>query len=307
MPPSATGALRAVLAGAEPERPPFMVWKHFYRDDPRHLADATVAFYRRHRPSAAKIMPDVPLLFADRVLTSWSQLAQLRNISSLGRADDYVAAVAHTRDQLEPDDVVVATVFSPLALLGMWCGPEIFPQMLQAPAAQVHALLAELADGTARLLAECSAAGADAAYYSCWGQDVIGADRYQEFGIPYDLAGLRGAATFEMRLLHLHGGRGIDIGTFARYPVHAVGWSEIDTGIPLVDGAKHLPGKVPMGGMNERPAADPETIRSTTREHLGSIAMALGSRFIAAPGCSLPDDLADDGIGALGSAATSCM
>lgn len=299
MPCTRDGSLRQLLVGANPGRPPVMLWKHFYTDDPRQLADATVSFYREHRLAAAKIMPDVPLLFADGVLSSWSQVAQLRHIGSLGRSEEYVQTVRHAREQLEPDDVLLVTVFSPLALLGMWCGPGAFTELLQAPPADVHAVLSDLADGTSRLLDACAAAGADGAYYSCWGQDVLGVDRYREFGVPYDLAGLRGAQAFEMRLLHLHGGRGIDLATYAGYPVHVIGWSELDTGIELVDGARALPGKIVMGGICERPTGTPDEMQSTTQTNLNRIANALSGKFIAAPGCSLPDDLDDPSLTAL--------
>jgi len=306
MPRTAQGSLRSLIAGTDPTRPPVMLWKHFYLDEPRKLADATVAFYREHHLAAAKIMPDIPLLFADGALASWTQVAQLRRITALGRADEYVATVRHTREQLEPEDVLLVTVFSPLALLGMWCGPDVFTELVGAPAAGVHAVLSELAEGTARLLGECAAAGADGVYYSCWGQDVLGVDSYREFGIPYDLAGLQGAGPLEMRLVHVHGGKGTDLSTYAGYPVNAVGWSELETGIALVDGARTLPGKIPMGGITERPPAAAPDAQSTTLAHLNDIAHTLGSRFIAAPGCSLPDDLDEAGLAALRDAASSC-
>ena len=300
------GSLRALLAGADPGRPPVMLWKHFYFDEPRRLAAATVAFYKEHKLAAAKVMPDIPLLFSDRALSSWSQVAQLRHISALGRADEYVQTVRLVRQELKASDVLLATVFSPLALLGMWCGPQGIADLVQAPPAAVHAVLAELADGTATLLGNCAAAGADGVYYSCWGQDLLGPAAYREFGVPYDLAGLRGAETLEIRLLHLHGGQGIELSSFAGYPVQAVGWSELETGIGLVEGSRQLPGKIPMGGICERPPTPAQQAQSTTLAHLNEVVTALGSRFIAAPGCSLPDDLDDAGLAALRAAAAAC-
>src|SRR3990170_1444037 len=48
--------LQAAVRGADIDRVPFAVWRHFYPDeaDPRALADATVAFTRRHQLDLVK-------------------------------------------------------------------------------------------------------------------------------------------------------------------------------------------------------------------------------------------------------------
>ncbi len=42
---------------------PVLYWKHFRQDSPRELARSTAEFYREHELAAAKLMPDIPVLF----------------------------------------------------------------------------------------------------------------------------------------------------------------------------------------------------------------------------------------------------
>lgn len=294
------GALHRLIAGAPPHSPAIMLWKHFYTDDPRELARHTVDFYHQYRLSMAKVMPDVPLLFDEGVLSSWKQVAHLRNVEQLGRATDYVATVRHTRAALEDEDVLMVTVFSPLTMLGIWCGADVFDDMSKSENRRAaHALLGSLTRGVRQMVADIVAAGADAVYFSSWGADVLDRAGYAEFGVPYDLGCLQGADDAQMRILHVHGARGIDLRSFDGYPVDAIGWSEVDTGISLVDGAAAIGGRVPMGGIDERPGEFADDVLSATREHLARINAQLDGRFIAAPGCSLPDTTSDEVMSAL--------
>ena len=192
--------LRALIRSEPLDRPPILLWKHFRIDEPYELARRTVRFYRAHRLAAAKLMPDIPLLFADGALSSWSQLAQLRRfgpIETVGRAAEYVRTVELVRRELDSDEVVLVTLFSPLALIGLWCGPVGLRELAEGERSVAHAVLWALAGVVNELAAACCAAGADGVYYSCWGQDVLSSDQYAELGVPYDLAGLRGATGAE--------------------------------------------------------------------------------------------------------------
>jgi hypothetical protein len=69
--PTPIRSIRALLRSGEVDRPPILLWKHFRSDDPRELAQRTVAFYRDYRLAAAKIMPDIPIVFRDHALSAW--------------------------------------------------------------------------------------------------------------------------------------------------------------------------------------------------------------------------------------------
>jgi len=291
--------LRSLIRSEPLDHPPVLLWKHLRIDEPRELARRTVRFYRDHQLAAAKLMPDIPLLFEDHALSSWSQVAQLRRfgpIESLGRAVEYVRTVELTRRALDADDVLLVTLFSPLALVGLWCGPAGLREMAEADRQVAHAVLWALAGVVRDLAAACCAAGADGVYYSCWGQDVLSPDQYAELGVPYDLAGLRGAAGAEFRLLHLHGAVNGGLERYASYPVQIVGWSEVESSVALIDGARMLEGKHVMGGIREDRSGPAD---EAARAHIDALVSALGTRFVIAPGCSLPDDTGDLALSSL--------
>lgn len=296
--PANATIVRALLRSDDSETP-VLLWKHFRSEDAGELARLTVAFFHEYRLAAAKIMPDIPVLFRDFSLSSWSQVAHLRRfgpIETVGRAPEYIRAVRLARSKLNDADLLLVTVFSPLALVALWCGPQALREMAGGNRAEAHSVLAALGGVVSSLAERCVAAGANGVYYSCWGQDVLSADEYREFGVPYDLAGLRGAEMADVRFLHVHGALNEGTERYADYPVEVVGWSEVDSRVSLSEGAQLLPNQLVMGGISERALAKPGV---DARRHIAQLVESLGPRFIAGPGCSLPDEIDAEGLAAL--------
>ncbi len=292
------GSLRALVRAEPLDGVPVLLWKHFRIDEPRQLARRTVDFYRRHRLSAAKIMPDIPLLFEDRSLSSWSQVAQLRRFGpavTTGRAAEYVRTVELVRRGAGPPghgaghDLLAAGVDRALVWSGRAArdgpgGSGGCPQRPLRPRRRGQWPGAGVCGGRRRrhLLL-------------LLGQDVLSAEEYSELGVPYDLAGLRGAAAAEFRLLHLHG-RVDDVERYAGYPVQVAGWSEVESPLSLEDGARSLPGKFIMGGIAENRSGPAD---EATTARVAALAERFGPRFVLAPGCSLPDGTGDDALASL--------
>ncbi|MGH7612047.1 MAG: uroporphyrinogen decarboxylase family protein [Candidatus Dormibacteria bacterium] len=267
-----------------------MLWKHFRRDQPEELARLTADFYRHYRLAAAKLMPDIPLLFSDFSLNSFSQVAHLRRLGApelLGRVPEYLAAVRSCRAQLDPQDVLLATTFSPLGLVGLWATPASIAELGSGDRRVAHLVLQALGHFTSRVAELCLEAGADGVYYSCWGQDVLSPEQYAELGTPYDLAGLEGARGGEFRLLHVHGALDSGVERYREYPAQVVGWSEVESRLGLPEGAGLLPGQLVMGGIREVRGED-ALLRD--RQRALELRAALPQGWILAPGCSLPDD-----------------
>jgi uroporphyrinogen decarboxylase len=244
-------------------------------------------------------MPDIPIVFRDHALSAWSQVAELRRfgpIETVGRASEYIRAVQLARQELDDTDLLIVTVFSPLALVALWCGPQALREMVNGSRAEAHSVLAALAGMVKALAQRCVDVGASGVYYSCWGQDVLSAVEYREFGVPYDLAGLRGAEASEIRFLHVHGALNGAVERYADYPVEVVGWSEVESSVSLIEGAQVLPGKMVMGGISEKVSSS--TVVDGARR-IAQLVDELGPRFIAGPGCSLPDGIDGEALSAL--------
>lgn len=291
--------LRQLIAGDRLDLPPVLLWKHFRTDEPRELALRTVDFYRRYRLAAAKIMPDIPILFEDFAITSFRQLRHLRHfgrVEDVPRAAEYIQTVELARAQLSADEVLLVTLFSPLGLVGLWSSPQVLRELRDSDRVVAHQVLLALAELTSQLAERCVAVGADGVYYSCWGQDMLSTEEYRELGVPYDLAGLKGAKAAELRLLHVHGALDDVVERYADYPVQVVGWSEAESQITLPEGARALPGKFVMGGISERWKAGSE---KADGRRVNELQARIGSGFVVAPGCSLPDEITDQGLQSL--------
>lgn len=296
--PSRPGSIRELFTPAGPDAPPILFWKHFHDDRPASLARATVEFFREYKLSAAKVMPDVPILFDEAALSSWSQLRQLRSfgdIASVPRAADYIRTVKLTREGLADDDLLWVTIFSPLCMVAIWLGgDDALREMVEAPREEVHEVLWSLAQISSALSEECVKAGANVVYFGCRGQGVLSNEEYAELGVPYDLAGLRGARGSDFNVLHVHGPLGGGLARYGAYPVEMVGWSEVESGVPLAEGAKLLPRQAVMGGIPEdRPGPTDEVIAEAARR-IADATQALSNRFLIAPGCSLPATIEDE-------------
>jgi hypothetical protein len=98
-----------------------------------------------------------------------AQLRQFGPIVTVSRAAEYVPTIELVRGELDADDVVLVTLFSPLVLIGLWCGP-----VRTARDGGWRALCRSRRAVSARRwvngpAAVCREAGADGVYYSCWG------------------------------------------------------------------------------------------------------------------------------------------
>jgi hypothetical protein len=70
----------------------------------------------------------------------------------------------------------------------------------------------------------------------------------------------------------------------------------VESSVALIDGARMLEGKHVMGGIREDRSGPAD---EAARAHIDALVSALGTRFVIAPGCSLPDDTGDLALSSL--------
>ena len=291
--------VRATLAGAAVDRPPLCLWHHFRpQGSPAALADATLAFFGGLDFDLFKIMPDLPYPAPPdgtiRAPEGWLALPRLGVEAGepLGGMAEAVALVRRAR----PEAVVLATVFSPLALaLRFSAGAEGLSRLAGRDASALHHGLGILADNVGAACAACLRAGADGIYFATagLGDGMLEADAYQAFGRPYDLRALRRCEGGWCNVVHLHGASALHWRWAADYPVPVVSWSDRRTGVPLAEVAHALPGRTVMGGLDETGALVRGDQAALAAEMHDAVRQTGGRRLILAGGCSVPDDTPD--------------
>ena len=292
----ARARLQHVLVGEPVDRPPLCLWHHFRpHGSPEALAEATLAFFGELGLDLYKVMPDLP--YPDPPLplaagAAWETLPRL-GAAPGGALAGMPAAVALVR-QGRPDAVVLATVFSPLALALRWAGggPGLSRVATAAPDALQRGL-ATVADNVAEVGARCLAAGADGIYFATagLGDGLLSADAYRTWGRPFDLRALDGCASGWCNVLHMHGSRDLHWEQVSDYPVPVFSWSDRQTGVGLAEVAKALPGKTVMGGIDEAGPVVHGDVAALAAEIRDAVRQTGGRRLILAGGCSVPDDI----------------
>ena len=283
------------------DRPPLCLWHHFRPDgSPQSLATATVDFFSAFDLDIYKVMPDLPYPDPPPAATGvalWEALPVLGAAPGepLHPMAEAVAAVRRAR----PQSVVLATVFSPLALALRFAGGGTgFKRQASSDAAAVRRGLATLAGNTAGLCRACLQAGADGIYFATagLGDDLVDEADYRAFGRPTDQEVLAAAATGRCTVVHLHAARGLNWRWAIDYPATVFSWSDRTTGIPLREVAAALPGRTVMGGIDETGAIVRGDRAALDAELRDAVRQTGGRHLILAGGCSLPDDVAPDHI-----------
>ena len=290
--------IQATLAGEEADRPPFCLWHHFRPEgSPAALAAATVDFFGGLGLDLFKVMPDLPYPGPTpgtmRTAEQWSTLPTLgaRPGQPLGGMPEAVAAVRAAR----PSAVILATVFSPLALaLRFSGGAEALRRAARENPGAVRAGLSILAANVAGACAACLAAGADGIFFATAGagEGMLSEDAYRALGRPSDLQALEACAPGWCNVLHLHAASDLHWTWMADYPVPVFSWSDRRTGVPLRELSEALPAKVLMGGIDETGAVVSGDMTALAGEMRDAVRQTDGRRLILAGGCSVPDDIA---------------
>ncbi len=290
--------VKAAISGAAVDRPPFVLWHHFRpAGSPEALARATVDFFGDLDLDIVKVMPDLPYPAQSDVLRGvegWRNLEHLDARTGALRGIPESAALVR---KARPDDVILVTVFSPLATAIKFAGghSQLIAHLKQDRAAVLRGLEV-ITENLVGLASEALARGADGIYFATNGQGegLFSAEEYSALGRPFDLQVLDAAGAGWVNVLHMHGATDLHWEWTRDYPVAVFSWSDRRAGIPLADLAAKLPGKAVMGGIDEFGAIVDGDMAKVAEEMRDAVAQMAGRRLILAGGCSVPDDIALD-------------
>ena len=275
------------LAGTEPDRQPFTYWHHFglekYPGD-RH-AKATLDFHNRFRTDLVKVMSDYPY---PKPKGPWYQLRPEAN-----PFPEQIRALELIRDGLSSETYFLETIFNPWNVAEKLSSPqEVLRMKAEKPQVLLDALevIAQSEASHARRAVQAGAAGIFLAIANA--QDgILSQPDYAKFSEPFDKMILEAVRSTPLNILHLHGDKVYLDRFYKGWPAAAINYSRHGTGVSVAEVRRNFAGLI-MAGFDER------NFRKLGRAELKRQWMeaheAAGQRYLASPGCSVPNDTTDE-------------
>jgi uroporphyrinogen decarboxylase len=247
----------AALRGGRADRPPISFWGHFYdrESSARDLAQATLEFRESYQWDWVKLNPrrqyhaepwgvrhrytgqphEKPTLesWPIREPKDWAGIAKRPHDD--GALGEQIEAVRLTRQGLPADVPLLATVFTPLAILReMVPGPDEVARAMREQPQAVRAALEAVTITFEPFVRELLRAGADGIFYATvdWAtHEKMSPAEYRDWARPTDLRLLAAAAGAPFNVLHVCKSRNLLL-ELSDYPVSAFSWAATDTTNP---------------------------------------------------------------------------
>ncbi len=314
----------AAMQGGAVDRPPISFWGHVYHRESSaaDLVEHTLERWDRHRWDWIKLNPrkhyhvedwgvryrysgvpdEKPVLasFPVRAPGDWAKIHEIPH--DQGALGEQVQAVRMLRERLPASVPILATVFTPLAILGeLTEPPTVLKEHLATAPAQVERALETVTRVFEHLVRELVLAGADGLYLATvdWGcRRFVSPEDLRRWSRPYDLRLLEAAGPSPFHVLHVCKDDCL-LFEFADYPVGAFSWDALAPSNPsLAEGLARLPGAV-MGGIAHEGALQEPRPDAVLEQYRRALAETGGRRWLVAPGCSIPPQSPEGNLAAL--------
>jgi uroporphyrinogen decarboxylase len=316
--------VEAALHGAEVDRIPISLWKHYHLQDrsPAQLAEVTIALHRQFDTDLIKLTPSglypiqdwgatiqfgrdddfLPLAVVPVIGAAgeWETLPKLDvNTGALRRELDMIRYVAAG---LEGSVPFMMTIFSPLNIAYKLCGDKVSGERVvdfvrQSPR-QLHAGLTTIRDVVIEYAATALEAGASGIFFATQMAtvDLMTRDEFKEFGIAYDLPVLE-SLKGKSRVTMLHVCKeNLMFDLVADYPVDVINWAAHTSGTTLTD-ARQMTDTPLAGGLSLDTLLE-GTEEDVLAEAQAAIAEAGRRGFILAPDCVIKGPSPDANLAA---------
>ena len=306
----------ATLRGETTDRPPVSFWRHFYEKEnsAAGLAEAMLDFQRRFDWDFMKVNPrasyygegwGVKVRFrgelglkperVDAPIKDPHDWEKVRSLSpEAGALGEQLEALVRIREGLGPEVPMVQTIFTPLSIAGdLVVSPDQLLRDLKENKEVVHRAIKEIATTFALYARACLGAGVDGVFLATteWAsRDFLTDSQYLEFGLPYDLEILKGAAEGSFNILHVCGRNNMLKGLLD-YPVHAFNWRATDPTNPSFGEILRLSGKAVIGGIDEEGTLRCGSWKDLKQEMEKARGQSAGRKWMLGPGCAVPVDV----------------
>jgi len=284
--------VRAALAGRPVDRAPFTVWYHFgtQHAPAERAAQVHLEFFDHYDLDLLKLMNDYdyPMPAGMETIASAADLAKLQPFdpakTPLGTQLQTVELVARA---LRDRALFVDTVFNAWNTLKRNLVREAMPALMAGEPKALEAALGIVNDNLIRYAQASLARGAAGIFLSVPATaESLTLEQYERFMRPFDLQLLQAiAGRGECHVLHAHGER-LHLDRLLDYPVHALSWADLNGGPAIAQMRRRSPLTL-MAGLDHVKLVESSAglVRGQVRR---ALAEAGPTRFILAPGCSLP-------------------
>ncbi len=287
------------LRGEELDRPPFTFYHHYKRPSAQLEAQDHLEFHRAYNTDIVKVMNDFD--YPQSSTSKWHELKPLDT-----PFPDQLTTLKLVRDGLNGNAHFIDTIYGPymtamilfqsqpqFASLGK--SEEVQDQQIkslhefqqQNPDAW-HSALEAITQSTInhiRHIKDIGASGALVSIFNAEGKFGSVTD-YEQYTRPYDKRVFDALADTKLTILHLHYLERPYLDQFKDFNAPVLQYSVKTSGIPISEVRRHYSQPI-AGGVDE---IDYQTLTSTEIKQQWSESWTqAGAKYIAAPGCSVPN------------------
>ncbi|HSC71353.1 MAG TPA: uroporphyrinogen decarboxylase family protein [Candidatus Methylomirabilis sp.] len=284
--------VRATLAGQPVDRPPFSLWYHFGNQhaSAERTAQAHLEFFEFYDLDLLKVMNDYDYPMPDGmdVMATPGDLECLTRLdvtrTPMGKQLQTIELIARA---LKGRALFVDTVFNAWNTLRRNLVKEAMESLMVNHAKALEAALRVVTDNLIQYALATLERGAAGIFLSVPASvESLTPDQYVRFMRPFDLQlldAVRGKG--ECHILHAHGEK-LYLDQLLDYPVHVLSWADLNGG-PSIAEARRRTTFTLMAGLDHIrfPTLSAKLIREQVRS---ARAQAGPTKFILAPGCSIP-------------------
>jgi uroporphyrinogen decarboxylase len=284
--------VRAALSGNPVDHSPFTAWYHFgtQHATPEQTAEVHLGFFEAYDFDFLKVMNDYDYPMPEG-LETMATAADLKRLSVFDVAKtpmgSQLKALEIIAKKLKGKALFVDTLFTAWNTIRRNLVKEALPGLMaDHPRELLDALnvinrnliqyaLASLDRGSAGIFFSVPASA-----------EFITPEQYEKFMRPFDLEFLNAIkGKGEMHILHAHGEK-LFFDRLLDYPVQALSWADLNGG-PSISAMRKKTSLTLMAGVDH--VKFPNISAKIIREQVKSaVAQAGNTKFILAPGCSLP-------------------
>ena len=284
--------LRNTLAGKPVDRPPFSVWYHFgtQHASPERAAQAHLEFFEAYDLDFLKVMNDYdyPMPKGLEMMATPTDLERVTPLdipqTPMG---NQLRAIEIIAEALRGKALFVDTVFNAWNTLRRNLVKEAMPKLMADCAPALKTALEVVNDNLIQYALASLERGAAGIFFSVPATaESVTREQYEQFMRPFDLEFLKAIqGKGEFHILHAHGEK-LYFDRLLDYPVHAISWADINGG-PTIAEARQRTSSTLMAGLDhvKFPYVSVQVIREQVKT---ALTQAGNTKFILAPGCSLP-------------------